>query len=214
MQNTLLKTTFYIIVIYLLLYLFSGSAYAQDNKEDKKVNSILSIEAYDRLNKQPDTFLIDVRTRAEYQFTGHPTHAYLFPYMFMTAKLSKTEDGYEYLFNQENKVFVEEISKVFKKNDNLILICRDGKRSLLAGKKLIDNGFENVFSVKDGFEGKEFPSSENSDLDKLYKNLAKLNNIHGYKHRRHSGWQWWGLPWTYEMDPTYLYPPDKNQEQE
>jgi hypothetical protein len=50
---------------------------AVDAQQAKK---ILSIEAYDMLNTVPDTYLIDVRTRAEYQFVGHPFKAYLFPY--------------------------------------------------------------------------------------------------------------------------------------
>ena len=43
-----------------------GQGYAQEAKK------ILSIVAYDMLNTVPDTYLIDVRTRAEYQFVGHP----------------------------------------------------------------------------------------------------------------------------------------------
>ena len=189
----------------LLITFFTGVSYAQ---ETNKVKKIQSIDAYDRLKTWPDTFLIDVRTRAEYQFTGHPESAYLFPYMFLTDKLAKVGDGYEYLFNQKNKSFVEEISKVFKKKDNLLIIGRDGRRSALAAKELVESGFENVFDVEDGFEGKEFPYSEDANLDKWYKNLARQNKVHGYGHRRHRGWQWWGLPWTYEMDRRYLYPPD------
>ena len=163
----------------------SGSLYAQ---EAKKVKDILSIVAYDQLQTMPDTFLIDVRTRAEYQFTGHPYRAYLFPYMFMTSKLAKVGDGYEYQFNQKNNAFIEEISKVFKKKDNLLIICRDGRRSTLAAKELFESGFENVFNVKDGFEGKEFPFDEDADQDKWYKNLARQNKVAGEGHRRHSGW--------------------------
>ena len=205
MKKTNLVSIFFLIISVSLIAFFTWSISAQ---EANKVKKILSIDAYDRLKTWPDTFLIDVRTRAEYQFTGHPVNAYLFPYMFMTSKLAKAGDGYEYLFNQKNKDFIAEISKVFKKKDNLLIICRDGRRSALAAKELVDNGFENVFDVEDGFEGKEFPYFEDANLDKQYKNLARQNMIEGYKHRRHYGWQWWGLPWTYEMDITYLYPPD------
>ena len=195
---------FFLLITGIFVIFFIDTAYAQ---EDKKVKDITSIDAYDKLQTLPDTFLIDVRTRAEYQFTGHPYRAYLFPYMFMTGKLAKVGDSYEYQYSQ-NIAFIEEINKVFKKKDTLLIICRDGKRSALAAKELIDNGFENVFNVKDGFEGKKFPYNEDPDLDKWYKNLARQNMITGFMHRRHYGWQWWGLPWTYEMDPRYLYPPD------
>ena len=206
MEKTHIKSIFPLIISGLFIIFFTNSLYSQEAK--KVVNEVLSIVAYDKLQTMPDTFLIDVRTRAEYQFTGHPYRAYLFPYMFMTDKLAKVDDGYEYQYKQKNNAFIEEISKVFNKKDNLLIICRDGKRSALAAKELIDNGFENVFNVKDGFEGKEFPYSEDPDLDKWYKNLARQNKVNGFMHRRSYGWQWWGLTWTYEMDPRYLYPPD------
>lgn len=176
-------------------------------QEEKKPIKILSIEAYDSLNKDPDTFLIDVRTRAEYQFVGHPINAYLFPYMFMTGKLVIADGKYEYQFNQKNKAFIEEISKVFKKTDHLLILSRDGKRSALAAKELVANGFK-ASDIEDGFEGKAFPHFEDTNFDKYYKQLARRNSINGFKLRRHSGWQWWGIPWTYELDSRYVYPPD------
>lgn len=187
----------------LLSPLFSGEADAQEAKK------ILSIEAYDMLNSVPDTYLIDVRTRAEYQFVGHPLRAYLFPYTFMSDRLSKTDDQLWYQFNEKNKVFVEEITKLFKKTDNLLIIDRDGTRSALAVKDLIAAGFKNIFDVEDGFEGPEFPTfNHDKNLHKYYRQLAKRNNLPAFGHRRHYGWQWWGLPWTYEIDPKYAYPPD------
>lgn len=174
----------------------------------QEAKNILSIEAYDMLNTVPDTFLIDVRTRAEYQFVGHPPMAYLFPYMFTAINLAKTDDKYMYQSNQKNKDFVEEISKVFKKTDNLLIIGRDGTRSALAVKDLMDEGFKKIFHVIDGFEGPEFPTFEDNNRHKFYRQLAKRNKIYGFKHRRYYGWQWWGLPWTYEIDPKYIYPPD------
>ena len=80
-----------------------GEAFAQE------VKKILSLEAYDMLNTVPDTYLIDVRTRAEYQFVGHPPMAYLFPYMFATNTLIKADDSYMYQFSEKNKDFLEEI---------------------------------------------------------------------------------------------------------
>ncbi|MBW1763210.1 MAG: hypothetical protein JRJ23_00520, partial [Deltaproteobacteria bacterium] len=79
------------------------------------------------LNTVPNTYLIDVRTRGEYQFVGHPQRAYLFPYMFMTSNFASKDEISEYQFNQKNKTFIEEISKVFKKTDNLLVLSREGK---------------------------------------------------------------------------------------
>jgi len=170
---------------------------------------ILSIEAYDMLNTVPNTYLIDVRTRAEYQLIGHPPMAYLFPYFFLTNKLGKKGENWIYQFNKNKKAFVEEIRKKFQKTNNLLILCRDGTRSILAAKELIKNGFKHIYNVKDGFEGPLFPFFEDKNRHKFYRQLAHRNKIPTYNHRHFYGWQWWGLPWTYDIDSKYIYPPDK-----
>ena len=183
-------------------FILAGHGLAQEPKK------ILSIEAYDMLNTVPDTFLIDIRTRGEYQFVGHPTGAYLFPYLYLSNKFQKKDEKYGYQFGNKNVNFIKEISKVFQKTNNLLIICRDGERSALAAKDLVSAGFKNVYNIEDGFEGPEFPHFENSNMNKYYRQLSMRNKIYGFNLRRHYGWQWWGLPWTYEMDPKYIYPPD------
>ena len=189
-------------VALVVLLVFAGHSFAQEPKR------ILSLEAYDMLNTVPETYLIDVRTRAEYQFVGHPINAYLFPYMFMTHDLEKHNGKYRYAFSKKNKKFIGQISKVFKKTDNLLIICSDGVRSALAVKELMAGGFKNIYDVENGFEGPEFPFFKNSNQQKFYRQLAKRNKINGFNHKRHYGWQWWGLPWTYNIDPKFVYPPD------
>ncbi len=203
MNKSIIRKAFYLAVgVFCLLIFLGGDLMAQE------VKKIRSIEAYDYLNTVPDTYLIDVRTRAEYQFVGHPHNAYHFPYMLLTNKIIKTDEKYEYQFNHKNKAFLEEINKVFKKTDNLLIICRDGTRSALAAQELADNGFKKVSDIIDGFEGQEFPAFDDPNLHKFYRQLAKRNKLGNYLHRRHYGWQYWDLPWTYEIDPKYIYPPD------
>lgn len=185
-----------------LVFLSFKTGFAEEPKK------ILSLEAYDMLNTVPDTYLIDVRTRPEYQLVGHPINAYLFPYMFMGNKLRKKDEKHGYGINIKNKAFTEEIAKVFKKTDNLLIISRDGRRSALAVKELMDAGFKKTYDVENGFEGPEFPFFRDSNKQKFYRQLAKRNKINGFNLRRHYGWQWWGLPWTYEIDPKFIYPPD------
>ena len=199
-----MKGKIYLIGVAFLVLLtgFFADALAEEAKQ------ILSIEAYDMLNTVPDTYLIDVRTRAEYQLIGHPINAYLFPFMFWTDNLQKDEDRYAYDMNKKNRAFLKEIGKVFKKTDNLLILSRDGTRSALAAKELMDAGYEKVYEVEDGFEGALFPVFGDNHKNKFYRQLAKRNKIHSFNHRRHYGWQWWGLPWTYEIDPKYAYPPD------
>jgi rhodanese-related sulfurtransferase len=180
----------------------------QGHARSEEPKDILSIEAYDMLNTVPNTYLIDVRTRAEYQFIGHAPMAHLFPYFFLTDELVKQEDGWEYQLAKNDKAFVQEISQRFQKSNNLLIICRDGTRSILAARELIKAGFKNVYNVKDGFEGPLFPFYEDQNKHKFYRQLAKRNKVPGYNHRGFYGWQWWGLPWTYEIDQKYIYPPD------
>jgi rhodanese-related sulfurtransferase len=184
------------------------TAVLQIPAESQEPKDILSIEAYDMLNTVPDTYLIDVRTRAEYQFIGHAPMAHLFPLYFMSDQLVQKDEQWEYQLTNNNKAFVEEISKKFQKANNLLIISRDGTRSILAARQLIKAGFKNVYNVKDGFEGAPFPTYEDQNKDKFYRQLAKRNKIPAYNHRRFYGWQWWGLPWTYDIDPKYIYPPD------
>jgi rhodanese-related sulfurtransferase len=180
------------LLFVLSLSFLSVTAFMQIPAESQEPKDILSIEAYDMLNTVPNTYLIDVRTRAEYQFIGHAPMAHLFPLYFMSDQLVQKDEQWEYQLTNNNKAFVEEISKKFQKDNNLLIISRDGTRSILAARQLIKAGFKNVYNVKDGF----------------YRQLAQRNKIPAYNHRRFYGWQWWGLPWTYEIDPKYIYPPD------
>jgi len=192
---------FFFLLVVALVSHSAGVGYGQEPKR------ILSVEAFDMLHTVPDTYLVDIRTQAEYQFVGHPFKAYNYPYLFFTTTFAKDDEKPSYQFTK-NKVFLEQIGKVFKKTDNLLILDRDGTRSAQAAKDLLTAGYKNVFDVSDGFEGVEFPAFDDPNKHKYYRQLAKRNNIHGFEHRRHSGWQFWGLAWTYEMDPKYVYPPD------
>jgi rhodanese-related sulfurtransferase len=208
MKTAELKTRDILLLVILSAVLAALCApYSVCAQEPKK---ILSIEAYDMLNTLPDTYLIDVRTRAEYQFVGHPGNAYLFPYRFLTSEFIKENDQHQYRLTVKNDAFVPEIGKAFKKEDNLLILGRgDGVRTGPAAKALMEAGFQKVFIVEDGFEGPEFPYFEDSNRHKFYRQLAKRNKIPGYRKRGHYGWKWWGLPWTYEIDPKFIYPPDR-----
>jgi hypothetical protein len=96
--------------------------------------------------------------------------------MFFTTQFNKDGEKPGYQFTK-NKAFLEQIGKVFKKTDNLLILGRDGTRSAQAAKELAGAGFKNVFDVEDGFEGPEFPFFEDPNRHKFYRQLAKRNNI-------------------------------------
>lgn len=102
-------------------------------------------EAFEMV-KKPSTYLIDVRTVAEYVFVGHPEMAYSIPLLFWSEKEQRMVP---------NPDFLEDIQKRFKETDVLIFICRSGGRSLKAAKMVQRAGFLKSYSVNEGFEGKK-----------------------------------------------------------
>lgn len=169
----------------ILLVSIGVSLWAREKGKPKIAHAggdLTPVEAYQMLKEDPKhIFLIDCRTMAEYEFVGHPTMAYNIPYKFWTPK--------EMVINS---TFAEDVAEKFEKTDRLILICRLGKRSCLACNELAKAGFEHLFNVLGGFEGDKVKKKKSID----------------YGHRRAiNGWQYDGLPYTYELDNKLIYSP-------
>ncbi len=148
-------------------------------------------QAYKMVRKDPKhTFLVDCRTRAEYQFVGHPEQAYNIPLRFLTTTVGKK--GYTETMNE---TFGQDLLNRFNpETDTLIILCRSGNRSCTACNEAIKAGFDEkkVFNLMGGFEGD--------------KNKNKASEFYGK--RWAGGWQREGLPWTYEMDKEFMYVKD------
>lgn len=134
------------------------------------VKTISPQEAWRIMQDDPRSVLVDVRSDMEYLFVGHPLGAIHIPWI-------------DYPDWNLNPHFIAEVRKLIlggissQSEDGgvpILLICRSGKRSLDAAKALINNGFRDVYNIRDGFEG---------DLDE--------------HHHRGScgGWRFAGLPW-------------------
>ena len=70
-----------LIITFIIAFIFSVTAVAAQEvypvKGKHKGGDVTPIEAYKMLKKDPKhTFLVDVRTRYEYQDIGHPVGAY------------------------------------------------------------------------------------------------------------------------------------------
>jgi rhodanese-related sulfurtransferase len=134
------------------------------------VKSLSPRQAWEMMEENPRVVMIDVRSSMEYLFVGHPVGSVHVPWI----------DAPEWTVNPH---FVTEVRKVLlggvgmgeHSNDApVVLICRSGKRSLEAGKLLIEKEFKEVFNVDEGFEG---------ELDE-------------HHHRSTTGgWRYHGLPW-------------------
>jgi rhodanese-related sulfurtransferase len=96
------------------------------------------------LTKAPATYLVDIRSVAEYVLVGHPTMAANVPISFW----SETEGTFV-----PNEGFLDDLKARFKTGDVLVFICRSGGRSLRAARSAREAGFTKVFNVGEGFEG-------------------------------------------------------------
>ena len=167
------------------------AGYSYEVNKEHLGGNVTPAEAYEMVKKDPQhVFLVDCRTRAEYQYVGHPEGAYNIPLRFLTNKVGKK--GYT---EEDNPNFGKDLLARFDpKTDTLIILCRSGNRSCTACNEAIRAGFaeDKVFNLMGGFEG-----GKNKNTNSIY-----------YGKRWDGGWKLEGLPWTYSMESNLLYKPD------
>lgn len=120
-------------------------------------------EAYAYLQDNPEALFIDCRSEMEYLFVGHPRGATHVAW----------NDGPDW---EVNPHFVADV-KMLAGNGlerPVVVICRSGQRSFVAGEALMAAGFAEVVNVVHGFEG-------------------ELDDQHHRSTR--TGWRFDGLPW-------------------
>jgi rhodanese-related sulfurtransferase len=130
-----------------------------ESKQTASGRYLISTQAYDMWKADPDCVkMIDVRTPEEYVYVGHPEMAYNVPLKLL-----------EYRWDPERKKpvmrsnpdFLEQVKKILRVDDTVLVICRSGQRSAPAADMLVEAGFENVYSVVDGVEGDKVTDPEN-----------------------------------------------------
>ena len=100
-------------------------------------------EAHDRLKKNPNAVLIDVRTQPEWTFVGVPR---------VDRLLRLSWQVYPQM--EVNSRFVEEVDAMsLPKDTEILFICRSGARSASAATALARAGYSNCWNVAEGFEG-------------------------------------------------------------
>lgn len=108
-------------------------------------------EVWARLEQEPGSVLIDVRTRAEWAFVGLPD----------LERLGKRVLTVEWQTSPEARIdaaFPERLKKVLDaagtdKDSELFFICRSGGRSRMAAEAMSSAGYRRCRNVADGFEG-------------------------------------------------------------
>lgn len=135
-----------------------------------EVKSLTPQRAWQMLQDSPRAVLIDVRSNMEFLFIGHPKGAINIPWI----------DEPHWKINPH---FATEVRKVLLGGlshlENVgsapvLLICRSGKRSLEAGRALIEEEFTDVYNILEGFEGELDDSHHRSTI---------------------GGWRFADLPW-------------------
>ncbi|KAF7105068.1 hypothetical protein CFC21_105908 [Triticum aestivum] len=82
---------------------------------------------------------LDVRTEGEFG-GGHPAGAVNIPYMHSTGSGMAKNSG-----------FLEQVSAIFRREDEIIIGCQSGRRSLMAAAELCSAGFSGVTDIAGGF---------------------------------------------------------------
>ena len=139
--------------------------------KQEQVHTITCKETWQLMQENSSAVLIDVRSNMEFLFSGHPVVSVHLAWI--------DEPEWEPNPNFARDVRELMLGKVICDHDSgecppILLICRSGRRSLVAGEKLLEAGFRNIYTVKEGFEG---PRDEHHHRSTI------------------SGWRFENLPW-------------------
>jgi len=105
------------------------------------IENLTPQKAWDLLQQNTGAVLVDVRTKVEHAFVGHPLAA-------VHIAWKEAPDW------QVNSKFVAEVERLVPdKSAPILLLCRSGQRSLDAAKALEDVGYRRLINIVDGFEG-------------------------------------------------------------
>jgi rhodanese-related sulfurtransferase len=134
---------------------------------------VSSLECWTALSEDKDSFLIDVRTTAEWETIGVPElapamHEPLFQEWQMFPSMAIDPNFSASLAEAVEAAGGSKVSKLF-------FLCRSGARSQGAAAALTQAGFSQSFNIRDGFEGPPNASGQRGSV---------------------AGWQADGLPWT------------------
>jgi rhodanese-related sulfurtransferase len=129
-------------------------------------------ETWARLQRDPGSLLIDVRTNAEWAYVGLPDLSSL-------GKKPVLVEWQTFPGDRPNASFVDGLADALaaagaNKDSELFFICRSGGRSLRAARAMAAAGYSRCRNVAEGFEGPLDPNRHRGGL---------------------GGWKAKGLPW-------------------
>ncbi|MBM3502322.1 MAG: rhodanese-like domain-containing protein [Alphaproteobacteria bacterium] len=125
-------------------------------------------DSWRALREDASAVLIDVRTKAEWNFVGVPD-------LSTTGKSLVQLEWQTFPGGQPNPNFVSELKAKIGPGAKLYFLCRSGGRSRAAAEAMTGAGHAPCYNIAGGFEG----------------------DLNSQKHRgTHNGWKAAGLPWA------------------
>ena len=135
------------------------------------VQNVPVAEAWERLKRDPKAQLVDVRTKAEWNFVGVPDLAPINRQAMLIEWQSYPQGAAVEDFAGRCAAALNAAG--CDQRDEVFFLCRSGARSLSAARAMASGGYSKCRNVQEGFEG---------PLDEQ-------------RHRGVLGWKASGLPW-------------------
>lgn len=104
-------------------------------------------EAFELWQLAPGAKLIDVRTKAEWDWVGRVPGAIEIEWQ-------------DYPGKQLNPHFIQTLKHTVQTESLLMFLCRSGQRSALAAKVATEAGFPDCYNILEGFEGNKDASGQ------------------------------------------------------
>ena len=118
----------------------------------KAYQTLTAQEAYNMLASNSNTYLIDVRTTAEFLWVGtcklpDGTTPYNIPWKIWAYQFSETDGKVKAAGIVVKHLFLELVKRTFPKGSTLILMCRSGHRSTFGAKYLEEELGEDYYTI-------------------------------------------------------------------
>jgi rhodanese-related sulfurtransferase len=134
------------------------------------IREITPGEAWEMLQSDPRTVVLDVRSKVEFDYVGHPVGAVHVAWQEFPGWQPDPQ------FVDKARQRLSGLRGAAKPETELTVLslCRSGARSRAAAQVLADAGFQRVYNIAQGFEGDRDEQGHRGTL---------------------GGWRFHGLPW-------------------
>ncbi len=109
-------------------------------------------EAWEVLQQSPGARLVDVRTKAEWDWVGRVPNAVEIEWL-------------TYPGSQPNAHFIDQLKQTVPAEGIVLFMCRSGARSSAAAKAANEAGYHSSYNVLEGFEGDKDANNHRSSVN-------------------------------------------------